>query len=532
MPFEKSSINNIIGLPPAAYEESQFSVNKVLASVPVLKISPVTPEYEGTGIKLYYLDFNKGAIAYNKILESCGIAPISTGSSSVDLYVAFINEGPISETWSNEYTESMFEEISGLASRPLKELKALGMSGPSEALGKVVQYIQGLKSKNEGNILSTLLNAGLLGAEGATKLSQLVVGGLENYAGDTGTGNVIKRLLTGSNIDFPMIWGASSFQPNYTILVRLVNRYPNDTDEYQLRIIEPLVKLLALGMPISDSESTYTYPLICKIECPGLFSLEGAYISSIDVTKGNDGMDIGFTQRPGTVDVRITFGDLYNSMISINEKDNIADKSRPTLKKYIDTLRDRVQFPNPYSIPSLPNPKLNYVTSSPLSSEDMIDVDKEHKAVKIGEITPTSPSSKETNRTTRIPTDEEIQAETTLRNANSSSNIEDTSPISTAMQDREEFLKSRQEFSDSFTDEYIRENSRIEVEPFTYNTGETKYFKDYYIIDKNGREVKVAYDSPIAQRIDTLSTISYKSPESNIKTNTKPSENEERDYTD
>ncbi|MCK5021113.1 MAG: hypothetical protein KAS32_29150, partial [Candidatus Peribacteraceae bacterium] len=153
-----------------------------------------------------------------------------------------------------------------------------------------------------------------------------------------GLGNV----MLGDKADFPMIWKNSSYSPSYSMTIRLHNPYPNSDIAHIKFIITPLAKLMALTLPRSSSESTFTFPFSCSVICPGLFRLKAGFISSLEVIKGGDGQDIAFSQRPATLDIRISFTDLYNSMIIGSAGDN----QRPTFADYIEDMKKTSKIAN------------------------------------------------------------------------------------------------------------------------------------------------------------------------------------------
>ena len=321
---------NIIGLPPQAYTGPSY-IEGILSATPVLFIRPAMPKGVaasdgGNGIKLYTLDYDEGNAQYIKILKNCGV----NSDFSIPLRVAFVNEGPVTESWSNEYTESMFEQVGNLQVPFMKELSLMYGTREGSALQNAINSWKGsIGDNNIGNVAEWIMNK-----------SGEAVGGIEKFISSMGDkGTAIKNLIYGSDMDFPLLWGGSTYATSHSINVRLTNPFNTDDDEHQAKyIIDPLARLLALGVPVSDSPSTYSQPLIMTVNCPGLFEMESAYVQSIDVTKGFDGNEISFQQRPSTVEVRITFGELYSSMIATPEN-TVSDKTRPTIAKYINNLR-------------------------------------------------------------------------------------------------------------------------------------------------------------------------------------------------
>ena len=365
------SVDNIIGLPPAAYYEGPSVLNKVLSSMPMLQLWPALPKNFDSGegekseaIKLYDLNYayqDGGWERYAKILNTCGIRDPGVPP----IIIAFQNEGPITESWANEYTESMFEQIGNTAPGFIRELRYLTNSDSLKHIVTNVRKLVTEQSNSAGSMSDETLSSKTMDfIKAGVKLggkavdqglggAAWIAGVAENMIKSVKHGDEIHKIIMGSNIDFPLIWAGSSYTPSYSITVRLANPNPASSELYEERVIRPLIKLLALTVPTSDSSSTYNYPLVCKVNCPGLFVLEAGAIIAADVVKGIDGTDIGYHQRPGTIDVRLTFGDLYSSMLSfISPLHQIAgDVNRPTLTSYINNLRTMALHPNPNYVP-------------------------------------------------------------------------------------------------------------------------------------------------------------------------------------
>ena len=175
------------------------------------------------------------------------------------------------------------------------------------------------------------------------------------------------NLISGSKVDFRLIWNGSTFSPSYSFTVRLYNPYPQSYDAYKQTIIYPLARLLALMVPLSDSPHTYTFPLLCRVNCPGLFRIYAGYISSLDLIKGGENNDIAFNQLPGTVDIRITINELFSTMVAQKEEDGFvdnADNQRPTLKKYILTMLGEAECEPFYSDDTGTNDKFDQMFNS------------------------------------------------------------------------------------------------------------------------------------------------------------------------
>ncbi|MCK5015881.1 MAG: hypothetical protein KAS32_02320 [Candidatus Peribacteraceae bacterium] len=331
---------DIIGLPPSAYFESQdeasssddvistLAPNMIMSSMLMMAIHPKVPDLskkdDKTGLQLYSLEAGGGA--YAEELKTVGV----THDENSPLYVAFLNDTSITESFSNDFGESKFEAINTMASDTLGELKYITGTGT----GRVKDITDSAQSfMRDSGALGKLFGgmAGIAGTAGQE---------LQDFMNTRAAG--LGNVMLGDKADFPMIWKNSSYSPSYSMTIRLHNPYPTNNQAHLKFIIEPLAKLMVLSLPRSSSASTFTFPFACSVVCPGLFRLKSGFISSLEVIKGGDGQDIAFTQRPATMDIRITFTDLYNSMI-IGDS---SDDRRPTLGDYIEDLKTDTKIAN------------------------------------------------------------------------------------------------------------------------------------------------------------------------------------------
>ena len=347
----KTDVNTIYGLPPAAYQGCDYT-DIILNSMPVVELTPGYPQYAGagsTGLKLYKFGHAEGKKQFSRILDG-----LEMSTPELPLPFAFQYEAPITESFSNEYGESMFEDVGNFKIPFIREAKYItGTSSTSDMLSSLKNVFGddkkmkeltsegGALSGNLGGIISSLGNAMISGSSKVAKgATGFITANFGSYAGQ------ILKLLEGSNIDFPKMWNNSTYTPSYTANIKLINPYPRDEESYDRFILQPLAYLLAFANPISDSESTFTFPLLCRVNCPGLFQIDSGYIQSVDVIKGGEAGDITFNQRPGTVEVRLTFAEMYNTMISADIKYQAdMDADRPTLRKYIKNLKGSTEPP-------------------------------------------------------------------------------------------------------------------------------------------------------------------------------------------
>jgi hypothetical protein len=319
---------NIIGLPAYCYlgeggsTPNVFSVikKKVLQSMTVIEIQPGAPEFGEGGMNLFTVSPSKGEETFKKIMKASGVDKVR----SLPLKIAVLSDYSITDSFTHEYADSMFESSANSMGGAAGEITQI--TGNSSATGAIDQLTKSITGVD-------------LGIGGKTKeLANSVLGNLVNKDKAANITKTIDSIAGGSQVDFPMIWKGSSFTPSYSFTCRLVNPYPENEESYQQYIIEPLAHLLAFAANDSASESTFTYPLLCSVTCAGLFKLSAAYISNIEVIKGGESNDISFLQRPGTIDVRMTFASLYTTMVA-KEQGSDPTEERPTLKGYLDALR-------------------------------------------------------------------------------------------------------------------------------------------------------------------------------------------------
>jgi len=329
--------SKVIGLPPSyVIGDTDLSDHKlILASMPIMAIYPAYPSLGGgedkrAGLQTFNLDHAEGRKKYKMILDSAFDESIYTTNEHC-IYVAFTNDASLSESFNSEFGESKFEQLGNMASSSAEELRY--MTGQA-SMGKAIESMK----KNMGGILGGLTGA----AGGLVGLGEKV---LEGVSGGSG----LSKVLSGSKIDFPQMWKGSAYSPSYSISIRLYNYNPKDLALHKQFIVEPLAKLLAFTIPLSDSASTFTYPVLCSVSCPGLFMLKAAYVSSIEVIKGGDANNISFIQRPGIVDVKMTFNTLYGSLIaedtSLEPGNSVKDRFRPIFKEYINNLNSYADLP-------------------------------------------------------------------------------------------------------------------------------------------------------------------------------------------
>ena len=338
---------NIMGLPPIAYtkdggEEGEKLRKLIVASMPIVELTPCLASFGSAneqGLNLFHLDPQKGETKYKDILKVAGFQ-LKESDLKLPIQIAFLNEGAIGESWSSTYGDTGFEnKLNSLGNNNIAEMRQ--MTGASN----IGDFLKDMESQGErDNPMGTLFAlGGSLGAA-AVGLGGAVLGGI---LGDT-YANAAMKLFSGSKVDFPVLWQGSSFDPSYSISVRLYNPTPSSMEAYEKFILLPLAKLLAFCVPLTDSPYVYDFPLMCKAKCAGLFKLPAAVVSSISVIKGGNTNDVTYQQQPSIVEVQLTLQSLYSTMVAMTteESEEQTDEERPTFKKYFDSLRDWYDYKN------------------------------------------------------------------------------------------------------------------------------------------------------------------------------------------
>lgn len=333
------TIDFIIGLPPSSHLPQTNDLIK--DTMPIAKIYPGIPSFTKSFTlftRKSAFDTSSGEIkSYKATLQEHGFN-LAQPTSDKCLMVAYLADNFPTDSFTNDYGESFLERFTNVSSEGLANVHQIfgaQTSGQAvENLSKALEEVGGLVGM-AGEAIRT-------GKEKISKfgtiLSNKISGGRFNT-------KFIQRVLAGGRVDFPMIWKSSSFQPSYTMTIRLYNPEPASEAATKKYIVGPLACLMLLGIPMSQDGVVYTWPYIHRIVSPGIYDVDPAFISNITVIKGGDQQQIAYSQRLGMVDVRIDFGSLFGSMLSAPK----LSKTRPILRTYLEGL--------------LPNKKVGFYSS-------------------------------------------------------------------------------------------------------------------------------------------------------------------------
>lgn len=205
----------------------------------------------------------------------------------------------ISENFSNNTTESSLASTINGYSDQVNEIKFL--IGENSALSVLADGTANFGEKIAGAL---------------SDISAKLVGGMLSDLSEKG----VSTVLEGGKIIFPKIWQNSGFDRSYTFDIKL--RSPDhDSLSIFLNILVPYIHILALTLPISDTDNynAYKSPFLVKAYCKGMFNIDMGMITNLSVTRGaecqwnDDGL-------PTQIDISITIEDLYSSLFMTNEE--------------------------------------------------------------------------------------------------------------------------------------------------------------------------------------------------------------------
>lgn len=339
------TIDYTIGLPPgnladnSMYDRSQRVMED---SMPMVRIFPGIPSFT-KGLTLFkrqpYFGGGSGKndLTYLGLLRKHGFDlaqpkhAVNNGSAEGCIVLAYQADSFPTDSFSNEYGENFLQGLTTVGSDAAASLAQIrGARDMGEVADKILGDLAGTGAMGEAaaNIIRT--GGSMVAGAARAVLPKSITGGID----------VVSKLMAGSRIDFPMVWKGSQFSPSYTMTVRLYNPFPGNREATEKYIAAPIAAIMLLATPVSTDGITFSWPYIHRIQSPGIYDLDPAFISNITVIKGGDQQQISFRQTLGVVDIRIDFGSLFSSMLAAP---NIKS-GRPTLTTYLDTITNETEW--------------------------------------------------------------------------------------------------------------------------------------------------------------------------------------------
>lgn len=320
-----SPFNGTFGMPPSSYVSDSVIIN----SMPILRITPCTPNFE-SGLTLFSV--SEDWKSYKNILGGLGYE-----LEKDQIQIAFIADNFPTDTFTNEYGETFLQKFTDVASQGMQQLSQ--MTGSRTGTQAIQKIGGGFKNIGEGmGGIGEILSGVGTGFEETGKALESIKGKMQGNKFLGGTAKLIDKMVGGYRVDFPNIWTNSGFTPSYSVTVRLYNPNPASPEATEQYIIGPLAVILCLSIPRSDDGKTFNWPFFHKINCPGIYNLNPAVITNVTVVKGGDQQQISFNQKLAMVDVRIDFTSLYNTMVL--EENQTFEQERPTVRSYLSSLKE------------------------------------------------------------------------------------------------------------------------------------------------------------------------------------------------
>jgi len=135
----------------------------------------------------------------------------------------------------------------------------------------------------------------------------------EGVTGILGSGFTDAFVKNKSFTNFPKHWDGSSFNKSYTLSFRLECPYGN-TDHLLEYVYKPFAVLLALSLPVFETENSFTSPFIVRVDCPGFFSIDAGAITSLDIRRGVDENSWSAQGMATSLEITMTIMDMYEAM--------------------------------------------------------------------------------------------------------------------------------------------------------------------------------------------------------------------------
>jgi hypothetical protein len=221
------------------------------------------------------------------------------------LKAAVMAEGPIQESFSNDFGDSVFSEISkGVASSTVADIASISGITNKEQIGDLAK--KGMEMMGLGKEVEK-------GKEEAGKVTSGMSEKTKSIAGNIL--NAVTEAALGHGVGYPQVWRSAAWNPNYSFTIRLYNPLPGSYPHIERYIIGPLACLMSFVVPRSNDGKFFFAPWYCKFRVRGLIPQYAGYIKNISVIKGGDNNQIGWNQKASIVDVKIDFGMLYQTMV-------------------------------------------------------------------------------------------------------------------------------------------------------------------------------------------------------------------------
>lgn len=114
-------------------------------------------------------------------------------------------------------------------------------------------------------------------------------------------------------MNFPKHWTRSDFSRSYTLNFRLESPY-GSTEHLLEYVYKPLAVILTMSLPVYRDQFNMTSPFAIRVDCPGWFTVDTGYVTSVDIRRGSDENSWSAQGMATSVEVNMTIADMYNSL--------------------------------------------------------------------------------------------------------------------------------------------------------------------------------------------------------------------------
>jgi hypothetical protein len=125
--------------------------------------------------------------------------------------------------------------------------------------------------------------------------------------------NMLDAVTNGNKLNTPKFWESSDFSRSYTLNFRLESPY-GDTESLINYVYKPFIALLSCSLPIQVSTYGYTTPFVIRADCPGWFSIDCGYVSSLDFRRAPDEGAFNASGLATAIEVTMSITDIYPAL--------------------------------------------------------------------------------------------------------------------------------------------------------------------------------------------------------------------------
>ena len=323
--------SRVMNLPPAMTDiidpNGRVYNNNVIACQHILSIIPGTLDYEGFK---YFADFGitnaaiaselsafehdrEGSIIFN---TSSALASILDVSNKTGKRLGVFR--PEVMKFSRVYMTAMGRLLSRLSPSPAVTvsldktvLKTSGWGAFEIGIGTNTTLTES-GSNSFGNSLFDDIMQGTSSKVNEIKKTITEVTGADISMYESGE-SMSEAVLHGNKLNTPKFWDSSDFSRSYTLNFRLESPY-GDTESLINYVYKPFIALLSCSLPVQVSTYGYTTPFVIRADCPGWFSIDCGYVSSIDFRRAPDEGAFNASGLATAIEVTMSITDIYPAL--------------------------------------------------------------------------------------------------------------------------------------------------------------------------------------------------------------------------